>query len=396
MINRYSRIAIVAFGTVMGFMLAANRTHAASFELTQTFLNPSPDFQDNFGFSVALADNRVLVGAPFDDTGAITSGTAYLFNASTGNLLQTFLNPTPGEVRQFGNSVALADNLVVIGAPGTQENKVYLFDANTGNLLQTFLSPALDPFNAFGFSVALVDNQVLIGDFGAGTEPNTDTGAAYLFDATTGTLLQTFLSPTPGRFGAFGLSVALADNLALIGAPQENTFNGAAYLFNTITGTLLQTFSNPTPDNFDNFGDSVALVGNKVLIGAPFDHIGAQRNGAAYLFDATTGTLLQTFLNPTPADYDRFGDSVALVGNNVLIGAPEDDDIGIENSGAAYLFDATTGTLLQSFFNPTPGRFDEFGFSVALADNQLLIGSRFDNDGGINSGAAYLFRACHQ
>ena len=111
-------------------------------------------------------------------------------------------------------------------------------------------------------------------------------------------------------------------------------FSGAAYLFDAGSGKLLHTFLNPTPAALDFFGSSVAISGDKVLIGAQGDDAGAKDSGAAYLFDAATGKLLHTFLNPTPATYDQFGTSVAISGDKVLIGAPN-EDAGAKFSGAA-------------------------------------------------------------
>jgi len=143
-------------------------------------------------------------------------------------------------------------------------------------------------------------------------------------------------------------------------------------------GVLLQTFNNPTPASGDDFGFSVSLSGNNVLVGAFDDNTGANDAGSAYLFDATTGNLLQTFNNPTPVSSDLFGFSVSLSGNFVLVGALN-DDTGASNAGSAYLFDATTGNLLQTFNNPTPASSDRFGFSVSVSGNNVLVGAPNDS-----------------
>jgi hypothetical protein len=112
----------------------------------------------------------------------------------------------------------------------------------------------------------------------------------------------------------------------------------AVYLFDATTGNLLHSFRNPTPAAKDQFGRSVAISGDKVLVGAQLDDAGARDSGAAYLFDAATGSFLHTFLNPTPARGDGFGGSVAISGNKVLVGA-SGRDAGAKNSGGtAYLF----------------------------------------------------------
>ena len=117
---------------------------------------------------------------------------------------------------------------------------------------------------------------------------------------------------------------------------------------------LLQILSNPTPEISDRFGTAVAASAEFLVVGANGDDSYATDAGAAYLFDATTGGLLRTFNNPTPAASDGFGNSVAVSGNWVVVGA-SGDDTGATNAGAAYLFDALSGNLLRTLNNPTPG-----------------------------------------
>jgi len=340
--------------------------------LLQTFNDPTVTRGDRFGLSVALSGNNVLIGAFRDDTNGVNVGQAHLFDATTGALLQTFDDPTPtGGIGffsgdNFGSSVAISDNNVLIGAYGHDINGVsvgqaHLFDAITGALLQTFDDPIVADSDSFGVSVALSGDNVLIGD--PSDDTNGDgTGQAHIFDATTGALLQTFDDPTVTNNDNFGLSVALSGDNVLIGAPGDSTNGirvGQAHLFDAITGALLQTFDDPTVTNNDGFGISVAINGSNVLIGAPEDSTNGHAVGQAHLFDATTGTLLHTFDDPTPTSSDNFGLPVALAGNNVLIGARSDSTSG-SFVGQAYLFtlDATTGI-------PEPSTLVLLGLGVA-------------------------------
>ena len=187
----------------------------------------------------------------------------------------------------------------------------------------------------------------------------------------------------------FGNSVAAVGNdRVLIGAYGDETGAydaGAAYLFST-SGALLTTFTNPTPAFFDEFGSSVAALGtDRVLIGSP------GRAEAVYLF-STSGRLLTTFTNPAPAyNHEYFGYSVAAVGaDRVLIGAYYDSTIA-DAAGAAYLF-STNGALLATFTKPAPAAGDVFGCSLAaVGTNQVVIGARFDDTGASDTGAAHLF-----
>jgi len=291
----------------------------------------------------------VLVGAPHDDVTrpGVKAGAVSLFDGSTGALLHTFRNPTPDLPGGFGFSVAGLGGNVLVGAPlddylGPNRGAVYLFDGGTGNLLHSFLNPTPADSEFFGVSIAGVGGNALVGAPGDSTGPGgtvvDDAGAAYLFDGSTGNLLHTFLNPTPALGDGFGDSVARFGSNFLVGAPGDDTGglnHGAVYLFDGGTGALLQTFlatvSNP-PGSF-RLGGSVAEFGGNVLAGSG----GGSANGGVYLFDGSTGALLQRFYTPTPDFSNAFGVSVAVAGSNFLVGDPGKDTVAT-NVGAAYLF----------------------------------------------------------
>ncbi len=214
-----------------------------------------------------------------------------------------------------------------------------------------------------------------------------------VFSPAYGILLQTFDDPTVSPSDAFGNSVSISGNNVLVGAPLDDTNGigvGQAHLFDATTGLLLQTFDDPTVTTSDRFGFSVSISGNNVLVGAPSDGTNGADVGQAHLFDATTGLLLQTFDDPTVTTSDGFGFSVSISGNNVLVGAPLDDTNG-GNVGQAHLFDATTGALLQTFDDPTVTTSDRFGFSVSISGNNVLVGAPGDDTNGGEVGQAHLF-----
>ncbi|MGK7878358.1 MAG: hypothetical protein AB4426_35165 [Xenococcaceae cyanobacterium] len=388
-----------AFGSSVAtlglLLLFPESSIAASFELQHTLLNPSPNHRDFFGDSISLSGNNLLIGAPLDDTNGNDSGAAYLFDVKNGNLLQTFLSPVsaPDPANDtFGNGVAIEGNNVLIGSrgddsAGANTGAAYLYDTG-GTLLQTFLNPTPSFNDNFGEVVAISGNNVLVGALGDDAVA-TNSGAVHLFDAVTGSLKQTFLNPSPDVDDLFGAVIAIDGNNVLIGAGGDDTSAsnaGIAYLFDAVTGNLLQTFFNPTPDN-NEFFNIVAIDGNNVLIGSGANDQ-ASRSGIAYLFDATTGNLLETFLNPTPAVDDFFSASLAIKGDKILISA-QNDDLGATNSGAAYLYD-TDGTLLQTFLNPEPNINARFGHGVAIGENTLAFGADYVGFGDDSPGLSLL------
>jgi hypothetical protein len=367
---------------------------AATGNLLHTLNNPTPASYDRFGCSVAVSNNIVVVGANQDDTGARDAGSAYIFNAITGNLLSTLANPTPAAGDSFGNSVAVSGNTVVVGAYFQSAGVAYLFDTATGNLSHTLANPSPAASDLFGSSVAVSGNTVVVGtpndDSGAG-----NAGSAYIFDVTEGNLLHTLANPSPTGSDYFGDSVAVSGNIVVVGVPEDDlnaSDTGSACFFDATSGNLLQTLANPTPAAYDYFGTSLAVSGNTLVVGVPSDDTGANNAGSAYIFNAATGNLLHTLANPSPAAEDNFGNSVAVSGNTIVVGTP-DGKKGVINAGSAYIFDATTGNLLRTLANPSPASVDRFGCSVAISGNIVVVGAYYDDTGATDSGSAYIFNA---
>ncbi|MBI1783996.1 FG-GAP repeat protein, partial [Candidatus Sumerlaeota bacterium] len=270
--------------------------------LQRTLNNPDPIGYDHFGSSVAISGNLAVVGAYSDSpNGVRAAGTAYVFNARTGALQATLNNPSPKLADFFGSSVAISENLAVVGA----------YNADPGGVI------------------------------GA--------GIVHVFNATTGLLLATLNNPAPVMNGTFGWSVAISGNLAVVGAAYHGRSgaigSGTAYVFNATTGLLLATLD-PAVAGSDKFGFSVAISGNLAVVGSwGDDPAGVVDAGGAYIFDATTGLLLATLNDPEPVRNGTFGWSVAISGNLAVVGAISDDSGGVLDAGRAYVFEVTTGTL---------------------------------------------------
>lgn len=378
---RFVKILIVV-GLLTPFACLAQRGI-----LITAFTNPVPSAFAGFGWSVAkLGNDRVLIGAPADDTGAENSGVVYLYYTN-GTLLLSFTNPVPKTGAAFGEVMCVMENNhVLIGARfAGVAGAAYLFDTNA-TLLTTFTNPSPASVLQFGSSIAaLGDDRVLIGAQGYDSSIR-NSGAAFLF-STNGTLLTTITNPSPGD-NLFGHSVAVVFNdKLLVGAPKTDPYNsnpGGAYLFNT-NGTLLMNFTDSNAPSYENYGWSIAALGNdRVLISAS--------SGTVYLFN-TNATVLSSFTDPNADPSAGFGSAIAAVDTNqVLVGA-SDDNVQTR-SGTAFLF-STNGNLLVSFSNPTAiysNQYLEFGNSLAtLGDALVLVGSPGDNTGAMNTGAAYLF-----
>lgn len=146
--------------------------------LIRTINSPSFQTTNLFGGAVSTDGNRVIIGAPKHNTPASQSGIAYIFDVATGNLVHTFVNPgaAPSSDR-FGTAVSLDGNYAVVSAYNTGffSGTVYLFDVTTGNLVLTWDNPNIDNIlNApgrnladfFGTSVSLSGNTIIAGGGG--------------------------------------------------------------------------------------------------------------------------------------------------------------------------------------------------------------------------------------
>jgi len=389
------------FIALLALVAFAENALAQTYTLARTFQNPSTDIDDEFGLTIALFDNNLLIGALEDDTFGPNQGIVYLVEISTGNILRTFQDPTPnpndGEVG-FGVSIAVNGNQILIGAHRDDvvdgdDGAVYLFDGLSGALLQTFNNPAPEGVGGgdlFGSSATFVGNNVLISSPGEDAEA-TNAGRVYLFDGATGVLIHTFLNPTPAIHATFGNRIAVAGNFIIIRSrfnEEASLDAGAVYVFDSSSFVLIRTILNPAPDPNDDFGSFVATDGNKILAGASGNDTGGTNSGVSYLFDGMTGTLLHTFLNPTAAANDLFGSAGGIFGSKVLIGAPF-DDTGATDAGAAYLFDLNTHNLISTFSNPNPAFDDRFGSSFVVLGNDIYIGAPGQTQ--LNQGKVYCF-----
>ena len=354
---------------------------------------------DAFGTSVAISGDTAIVGAYLNDNdNGGNSGSAYLFDITTGRQVAELLPDDGAEYDHFGVSVAISGSIAIIGAPddvnsGIWSGSAYLFDITTGRQLFKLLPNDGASGDLFGRSVAISGATAIVG-VPFDDDNGTDSGSVYLFDTTTGRQLFKLL-PDDGEAGDFfGISVAINGTIAIVGAyfDDHNGFgSGSAYLFDTTTGRQIAKLVPNDGAGGDLFGASVAISGSIAIIGATLDDENGFDSGSAYLFDTTTGQQVAKLLAIDGAEYDRFGWSVAISGETAIVGAHRDDDNG-DLSGSAYLFDTTTGLQIAKLLPNDGAASDYFGRAVAISGTTAIGGAAGDDDNN-GSGSAYLFDA---
>ena len=346
---------------------------------------------ERFGHSVAIDDTHVLIGADRKDNPIIDAGSAYLYNLESGDLIHRFFNPEPASHDWFGYSVAMGGGYAFIGAWGVDREgpdvgAVFQFDVDSGDLVRIIENPTPEGGDQFGRALGLYDNTLLVGALSDNTAAP-DAGAAYLIDVNSAELLMAFLNPSPGRGDWFGYSVSIYENMIVIGAQKDDDIvddGGAAYLFDGSSGELLRTFLPPNPHTEDQFGHSVAIDAKRIAIGADQDHTLASRGGAVYLFDSYLSDSSTLFLPPNvAAEGNRFGHWVAIIEPYLLIGA-DLDDTSESNAGVVHQYTLSSGELVRTILNPDPSEGEKFGHTLSVSGESIIIGSA-------NADAAYLF-----
>ncbi|HEX3129718.1 MAG TPA: hypothetical protein VH394_20455 [Thermoanaerobaculia bacterium] len=196
-----------------------------------------------------------------------------------------------------------------------------------------------------------------------------------------------------GEFSRSGVrSVALGEDWLVVGTPEDGaSHEGAVYLYRADTLALVRPLRPGDGRLNDRFGASVAVDGDTVVVGAPYaDDLRVFYNfGAAYVFDAGSGSLITKLrADSTFRKWDiQFGAAVAVRGGAIVVGAPGDDPDKMESAGSAHLF--TQGprgwekTAELTHAGPTAGR--QLGISVAIDDAGIAVGA-------LGPGAAYLFK----
>ena len=252
--------------------------------------------------------------------------------------------------------------------------------------------------DAFGISVSLSGDTAVVG---AGLDDSA-TGSAHVFVRSgSGWTEQCVLTASDATVGdRFGYAVAVCGETVVVGA-EVNGGSGAVYVFVRTGATWTEQAKLTASDAAagDWFGHSVALDGDTLAVGAPYDDLGqgGLDRGSVYVFTrAGTAWGEQAKLTATPdaADADFFGGAVTISADTILAGANQAAAPSVPHSGAAYVFcrGGTTWNQQAKLTASDPETYAEFGSSVAVSGETALIGCVFDDHSGLVApGSAYVF-----
>ena len=343
---------------------------------------------DEFGHAVAVGSGRVVVGARFDDDNGSSSGSAYIYDLS-GTQIAKITASDGAASDQFGYSVAAGSGRVVVGAygDGSLSGSAYIFDLNGTQLAKITASDAAAS-DYFGFSVAVGSGRIVVGAYG-NDDAGSASGSVYIFDLEGTQIAKITASDATGADG-FGWSVAVGSGRIVVGAYGRDDLgnrSGTAYIFD-LEGTQIAKILASDGAAEDYFGFNVAVGCGRVVVGAYQDDDDGASSGSAYIFDLE-GTQLAKITASDGATQDFFGESVAVGNGRIVVGARWDQDNG-QQSGSVYIFDLD-GTQIAKITASDGVQGDWFGRSVAVGNGRVVAGADKNDDAGSASGSAYIY-----
>jgi len=360
-----------------------------------------PDSTTGFGDAVGSTRDIVAVGSPHINDGAVSLYYRNLGGAEAWGFFGDIVPTNVTENAQFGYSVAMQDDLLIVGATDdADQGSVSIYQQNKGGpdawgLVTTLMDPVGSANDLFGCSVAISGDTLIVGAshaFGS----RAASGEVFIYRRNEGGAdnwgYVDSLVPTDNVFSTrFGFDVAIHENRIIVGAPYDMTFNfrsGAAYTFarssESAPWTPVQKIYGDTLGQNDQFGYAVDVYDDIAVAGAPMADFNESGYGTANIFQdtgaGTPWTLIKVVKRSVNYVGYRFGLSVQVDRGLIVVGAPS---ITYGVHGEVYVYgrdeggDNTWGVLdiFKDVFNEG---WNDFGFAISLEQQTLAVCSSSD------------------
>ncbi len=308
----------------------------------------------------------------------------------------------------FGLSVSISGDYAIVGAQkdddnGSSSGSAYVFKRTGTSWAEEAKLTASDAAadDDFGYSVSISGDYAIVG--AVSDDDNGDgSGSAYVFKRTdTNWTQEAKLTASDGaEYDMFGYSVSISGDYAIVDAHRDDdngSNSGSAYVFKRTDTSWAEEVKLTASDGAENdyFGHPVSISGDYVIVGAYKDDDNGGSSGSAYVFKRTdTSWTEEAKLTANDgASGDNFGKSVSISDDYVIVGAFADDDNG-SGSGSAYVFKRTgTNWTQEAKLTASDGASgDNFGHSVSISGGYAIVGAYQDDDNGDGSGSAYVFK----
>lgn len=354
----------------------------------QAISDPNAAIDSRFGAAVAISGNVVLVGAPRHDAGGFDDrGQVRIFQRAgdTWNAVGSVEGASAGA--NFGASLTISGDIVVVGAPGANEARVYRLVGTTLTQVTSLAGGVGE--NAIGLAVAATPGTVFAGGANALVYRN---GSGTTWSA------QFSISPSDPARASFGASLAVANGQLLVGDPGQVFGTGAVYTGADSGGGTWGVTNKFTQAGARRFGEAVGWrAPNVAFVGAPASSAGPviEAGNVQVRSTAGAGSELQLLAASSPIAAESFGAALAVAGPVLLVGSPHDATAG--TAGAVHVFRCQAGGTSpcaggQRVQAAGGAAGDRFGAAIATDGTLAVVGApRFDPAGSTDAGSIFLY-----
>lgn len=270
-----------ATGGSTGGSASIYQYNGSSWVFKQKIIDATSVAGDQFGSGVSISGNYIIIGAEKDDIGTNTDqGSACIFqyNGTNWVLMQKITDATGSATAEFGASVSIDGIYAIVGArwenvgSNNDQGTASIFRYNGTNwVLMTKVTDATA--NQFGISVSVSGNYVVVGASAAGIDGE---ASVYFYNGSNWVLMQKLVGASVTGNAAFGVSVSISGNYIIVGSALHdvgtNQDQGSSSIYIRVGNNWqkLQFITDPAGVANDKLGRSAAIDANtkRFIVGA--------------------------------------------------------------------------------------------------------------------------------
>ena len=400
---------------------------------------------NQFGRTTVVSGDYIAISAPKNDNNGYSSGSVDIFHLveSDWEFVQMIVPSDPSPFDYFGHSLAMDDSVLVVGAPGDNENghksgSAYVYRSTINGWIEEarILADDGQSNDSFGESVAVLGNQILVGAHrGSGITSKTGCAYSFSYDGNEWTQDGKLFADDGNDYDHFGCSVSLSGDWALVGAYKANDRQGAAYLYSNDDLSLMERDpgaglnerhkreiidqkensliairdvdfgKNISKQNFSNEfifereGKTIPVkdsgkksVNEGIRLGKSYNS-GIAENQSSTTRENRSWSQFQKLVASDGMNGDLFGYSVDMNGNSIVIGSYLANGAE-EQSGAVYIYEFQNESWVESnkLFEPMGIKHDHYGIQVRIDLNRLFVGVSHSEGNENNSGKILYYQ----
>ncbi len=319
---------------------------------------------DYFGSAVAINSTKIVIGSPRSEIGGTVTGAVYIYDLDGTNEIK--ISPTNGNTNDFfGESVAINENKIVVGSSGDDENgtdsgAIFIYDLDGTNEVK-IVSSDIAASDYFGASIAVDEDKIVVGATGD-DDNGSSSGSVYVYDLDgTNEIKITASDGTSSDY--FGKTVDVGNGKIVVGTPILD--NGVVYIYDLDGTNEIRVVASNGEDN-DYFGTSVNVNDNKIIVGADANNT-QDRPGFAYIYDldGNNETIIES---GDGGGGDCFGGAVAISSDIVFVGSYYN-----ESNGSVYRYNVIPLSEHQKVAVEASNAYTDIEINKVKVDAQILI-----------------------